>query len=72
MKIKFMTVTVEQDTPPPQQGRRLERGECGYDGGAEPDVHEVQLRTGRNRRDVLRVPCGGGFRVIRKRIGGGD
>lgn len=70
MKIKF--VPVEQDAPPPQRVRTLGRGECGYDGGAEPDVHEVQLRTARNRRDVVRVPCGGGFRVIRKRIGGGD
>lgn len=48
----------------------LLRGQVGYAGGMPPPpIPEVQLRRGRDRSGVKRVPCGGGFRVLRKKIG---
>lgn len=53
-----------------RQPRQLGRGECGYGGGMRPparDFHDTP--KGRNRNNILRVPCGGGYRVIRKKVG---
>ena len=56
-----------------KQPRQLGRGECGYGGGMRPPARESdEAPRGKNRNAIHRVPCGGGYRVIRKKVGSGD